>query len=229
MLLDNSWYHTNFSPSIHGDHLLAPQCSLSMTSRVLTGRCVISKDQISHERPNANRKHHPSIISHEEQHQHKCIESLHRINYRLDNMRLLVNLHLIASCPQERRRFSNSSNGCVVDLLGNVLFVSAGCGADGFVGCGEGYDGKEGEEKTWGGLYVPPSEDDAEVRGVPGEQHVHIALHPAVHATMSHIAVSHSRMIHVRVIHSVSSCWELDGSDVGSFVMEMEGLWESVI
>jgi len=81
-----------------------------MTRRVLSRTCVVSKDQVSHERADSNRKHYPSIISHEEQHQHEGIERLHRINHRLDNMCLLANLHLIASCPQERRPFSNSFN-----------------------------------------------------------------------------------------------------------------------
>jgi len=62
--------------------------------------------------------------------------------------------------------------GDALGLLGNVLFVSAGCGADGFVGCGEGYDGEEGEEEAASRSDVPPLEHDAEVRRVPGKQHL---------------------------------------------------------
>lgn len=41
-----------------------------MTRRVLSRTCVVSKDQVSHERADSNRKHYPSIISHEEQPTH---------------------------------------------------------------------------------------------------------------------------------------------------------------
>lgn len=41
-----------------------------------------------------------------------------------------------------------------------------------FVGHAEGDDGEEGEEEGPGATDVPPTEDDAEVLGVPGEEHV---------------------------------------------------------
>ncbi len=42
------------------------------------------------------------------------------------------------------------------------------------VACGEGGDGEEGEEEGEGGVDVPLAEDDAEVRGVPCEEHLEV-------------------------------------------------------
>ena len=41
-----------------------------------------------------------------------------------------------------------------------------------FIGHAEEYDAEEGEEERPGAADVPPREDDAEVFGVPGEEHV---------------------------------------------------------
>jgi len=48
-------------------------------------------------------------------------------------------------------------------LLLDVELVAACAGADGFVGCGEGDDGEEGEDEAEVAADVPPSEDYAEV------------------------------------------------------------------
>jgi hypothetical protein len=49
---------------------------------------------------------------------------------------------------------------------------AAGLGSEGLVARGQGDDGEEGEEQAWRAPDVPPSEDDAEVGGVPGKEHL---------------------------------------------------------
>lgn len=57
-------------------------------------------------------------------------------------------------------------------MLGEGVFVSAGEGTEGFVADGEEDDGEKGEDEGSGGSNVPLAEDDAEVGGVPGEEHL---------------------------------------------------------
>lgn len=86
------------------------------------------------------------------------------------------------------------------------MFVSAGCGADGFVASGEGYDGEEGEEEADGGLDVPPSEDEAEVCGVPCEQHLPVFV--SFNSRRTEVGLSEARltfMLHIG-IPPISPC-----------------------
>lgn len=48
----------------------------------------------------------------------------------------------------------------------------------------------------------PALEHDAEIRRVPGEEHIHVAHGSVVaHITMAHIAVAHVAVVHVGVVH----------------------------
>jgi hypothetical protein len=59
-----------------------------------------------------------------------------------------------------------------VDALGEGGLVAARYGAEGFVAHGEEDDGDEGEDKGAGGADVPLAEDNAQVRGIPCEEHL---------------------------------------------------------
>lgn len=59
-----------------------------------------------------------------------------------------------------------------VDALVHGVLVTAGCGAEGFVACGECDDEEERDDEAAGGADVPLTEDDAEVLSVPGEEHL---------------------------------------------------------
>lgn len=59
-----------------------------------------------------------------------------------------------------------------IDALVHGLFVAAGGGAEGFVAGGESDDEEEGDDQAAGRADVPLAEDDAEVLGVPGEEHL---------------------------------------------------------
>ena len=71
---------------------------------------------------------------------------------------------------------------------------------DGLVACGEKGDGDKGNKKREDVSDPPPVEDYAQVRGVPGEEHVHVAR-GLVHV---HSAVVHARhtVVHMAVICS---------------------------
>jgi hypothetical protein len=49
---------------------------------------------------------------------------------------------------------------------------AAGLGSEGLVGSGQGDNSDEGEQQARRAADVPPSEDDAEVGGIPGEVHL---------------------------------------------------------
>lgn len=54
------------------------------------------------------------------------------------------------------------------------LLVAAAHLAHELVAGGQGGDGDEGEDEREGGVYVPLTEDDAEVGGVPCEKHLRV-------------------------------------------------------
>ena len=58
------------------------------------------------------------------------------------------------------------------DALVHGVLVAAAGGAEGFVAGGQGDDEQQGDDERGGGLDVPLAEDDAEVIGVPGEDHL---------------------------------------------------------
>lgn len=108
--------------------------------------------------------------------------------------------------------------GCGADALVEGFFVSAREGTEGFVAGGEENYCDEGEDEGGGRADVPLSEDDAEVLGIPGKEHLEIlsaggwtgdmmgtCVHAAhvLHAsiTMVHISMAHSLVVHTAVIH----------------------------
>lgn len=102
-------------------------------------------------------------------------------------------------------------------------FVLSGEFTDEFVACAEGDGAEEGEDEGEGVVNAPAAEDEADVVGVPCEEHllfdyrhvrrilsfflswrthIHAALIPAhVHASVIHTAVAHVVVTHVRVCH----------------------------
>ena len=99
-------------------------------------------------------------------------------------------------------------------------FVAAGYLPDGLIAGSEGDYGHQRPDQRWGAGDVPLPKYNAEVLGVPGEQHldwrravlaeagcargeVLTNIHAATMAgAVVHIAMVHLRMIHVRVIHA---------------------------
>lgn len=61
-------------------------------------------------------------------------------------------------------------------LFVDPCFVAAGQRANAFVSGRDGDDANEGKEEGEGGADVPPAEDDTEVGGVPGEEHLQLRL-----------------------------------------------------
>jgi hypothetical protein len=62
--------------------------------------------------------------------------------------------------------------GQLVHILSALGFVSPTRVADELVASGEEDDAEEGEEEGEGGCYAPEGEDDAEVLGGEGEEHL---------------------------------------------------------
>jgi hypothetical protein len=56
--------------------------------------------------------------------------------------------------------------------LRNPSLVASGHGSYGFISGCQSDDGKEGEDQPGRGADVPPAEDDTQVVGVPGEEHL---------------------------------------------------------
>lgn len=83
---------------------------------------------------------------------------------------------------------------------GLLLFISSGGVSYGFVARGEDYDAEEGDDQGPEIGDSPAFEDDAEVLGVPGEEHVHVA-HGHRHVVAGMVAVAHVSVVHVGVIH----------------------------
>jgi hypothetical protein len=69
-------------------------------------------------------------------------------------------------------RGTGGLTGGIELAVGNPALEAAGYGSEAFVTGGEGHDGEEGEEEAGRAADVPPAEDDTEVGGVPGEQHL---------------------------------------------------------
>lgn len=62
--------------------------------------------------------------------------------------------------------------GCGVHAPVDSSFVAAAGGAEGLVAGGKGDDQEEGDDEGRRGADMPLAEDDAEVGGVPGEEHL---------------------------------------------------------
>jgi len=60
--------------------------------------------------------------------------------------------------------------------LRSPSLVSSRGGSYHFVECSQGYDAEEGEDEAGCCLDVPPAKDDAEIRGVPGEEHLQLVM-----------------------------------------------------
>lgn len=71
---------------------------------------------------------------------------------------------------------------CLLHIPSAPLFVAPRGFADGFVAGRQRHDGEQGDDEGEGAGYAPAGEDDAEVGGVPGEEHLRIAI--------THISVS---------------------------------------
>jgi hypothetical protein len=74
---------------------------------------------------------------------------------------------------------------------------------------GQGDDDDEGEEEARCAADVPPPEDDAKVRGVPGEEHLRGDMLALELTGMGYVAYVHAAhcahvaMVHAAVIHSL--------------------------
>lgn len=155
---------------------------------------LAAKQEVSEAGAKGAGEHDPAVVSHEDEHDHKSIKVLHRIQDTLDDVRPFGDLVSVLA-----------RDG--VGPSGDCGFIATDGFTEGFVAGAEGDDGEEGDEEGKVGGDVPLAEDDAEVVGVPGEEHVHVAHVLAITAV---ITVAHvSRVVHhfvmgvvvVRVIH----------------------------
>jgi len=94
-------------------------------------------------------------------------------------------------------------------------FVAAGYLPDGLIAGSEGDYGHQRPDQRWSAGDVPLPKYNAEVLGVPGEQHIHAA-------TMAG-AVVHIAMVHVRVIHAEGYWYEKGVEASGSEEVEVSG------
>lgn len=99
-------------------------------------------------------------------------------------------------------------------------FVTAGYLPDGLIAGSEGDYGHQRPDQRWGAGDVPLPKYNAEVLGVPGEQHIHAAT---MAGAVVHIAMVHLRMIHVRVIHAEGYWCEKGIEESGSEEVEVSG------
>ena len=63
----------------------------------------------------------------------------------------------------------------IVQSCSSFFLIFACYVANGFVAGAKGDDGEEGEDEREGRSYAPGLEDDAEVLGGPGEEHLRVA------------------------------------------------------